>query len=53
MVPETVGAKTLIKVVGMTKATKVAHGSLFSGEDTARLGGIKPYTGHKNETEKQ
>ena len=35
------------------KATKVAHGSLFWREDTAQLGGKKPYTGHKNETEKQ
>lgn len=50
---ETVGAKTLIKRVSMTKARKVAHGRLFWGEDTAQLGGKKPYTGHKNKTEKQ
>lgn len=27
--PEAIGAKTLIKVVDMTKATKAAHDSLF------------------------
>ena len=51
--PEAIGAKTLIKVVDMTKATKAAHDSLFWGKDTAQRGGKKPYNGHKNETEKQ
>ena len=39
--PEAIGAKTLIKVVDMTKATKAAHGSLFWGKDTAQPGGKK------------
>ena len=37
--PEAIGAKTLIKVVDMTKATKAAHDSLFWGKDTAQRGG--------------
>ena len=36
---ETAGVTTLIRVVDMTKATKVAHGSLFWGEDTAQRDG--------------
>ena len=43
--PEAIGAKTLIKLVDMTKATNVAHDSLF-GERIL-------LDGHKNETEKQ
>lgn len=39
--PETAGATTLIRMVDMTKATKVAYGSLFWREDTAQLDGKK------------
>ena len=37
--PEAIGAKTLIKLVDMTKATKAAHERLFGGKDTAQRGG--------------
>ena len=51
--PEAIGAKTLIKVVDMTKATKAAHDSLFWGKGYRSMGRKKPCNSHKNETEKQ